>query len=251
MTARAAARASSRLRWADNRVFAVRLIAGMSFAAAAAPTVAQVGAVASIYSDERFRGYSLSDGRPVGILDLSYDDPGGIYGAVSARIVASREGLRPLGLTVNAGYARRLGTRFTGDAGVIHSRYSHYSGLASGRSYTELYAGVSAGHVGTRLSISPDYVGTAGWTAHGEINGRLDIMPTLVADAALGALLPIGGGAYSGKARAQWDARLGLTQRFGPGSLHAALTARARGPDIYMGRAHRRAALVVGISSAL
>jgi uncharacterized protein Gcw-chp len=207
--------------------------------------------VVSAYSDERFRGFSLSDGRPVAILDLSYDDAAGFYGALSRSVVASREGLRPLSATVNGGYARRLGSRFTGDFGVIHSRYSHYSGLASGRAYTEVYAGVSGRDVGTRLSISPDYVGTAGWTAHGEVNGHFDLTPTLLADCALGALLPIGGGAYSGSSRLQWDARVGLTQRLGPLSLHAALTARAKGPDIYAGRAHRRTALVFGVSTAL
>ena len=217
----------------------------------AAPALAQVGLVGSIYSDERFRGYSLSDGRPVAILDLSYDAANGFYGALSGSVVASREGLRPLGLTVNAGYARRLGSRFIGDLGIIHSRYSHYSGLAAGRAYTEVYAGVSGKHVGTRLSVSPDYVGTAGWTAHGEINGHVDITPRLLLDGALGALLPVGGGAYRGNSHAQWDARVGLAQRVGPLTLHAALTARARGPDIYAGRNHRRTALVIGVSAAL
>ena len=217
----------------------------------AAPAVAQVGTVVSAYSDQRFRGYSLSDGRPVAILDLSFDSSNGFYGALSGSVVASREGLRPLSGTVNAGYARRLGSRFTGDVGVIHARYSHYSGLASGRAYTEVYGGLSGKHVGTRLSVSPDYVGTAGWTVHGEINGHFDVTPTLLADGALGALLPVGGGAYKGSSRAQWDARVGLTRRLGPISLHAALTARAKGPDIYAGRNHRRTALVVGVSTAL
>jgi hypothetical protein len=212
---------------------------------------AQVGAVASVYNDERFRGYSLSDGRPVGILDLSYDDPGGLYGALSGSVVASREGLRPLGLTMNVGYSRRLGTRLTGDVGVIHSRYSHYSSLASGRTYSEIYAGVAGKHVGARLSVSPDYVGTAGWTVHGEVNGHLDLTPRLIADGVLGALLPVGGGAYRGSSQLQWDARIGLTQRLGPISLRAALTTRGNGPDIYAGRDHRRTALVVGISTTL
>jgi hypothetical protein len=218
---------------------------------APAAATAQLGAAISLYSEERFRGYSLSDGRPVGILDLSYDAANGLYAALSASLAASREGLRPLGATVNAGYARRLGSRLTGDLGIIHSRYSHYSGLASGRSYTEVYAGVSGKHVGTRLSLSPDYVGTAGWTVHGEFNGRFDLTPRLIADGGVGALLPVGGGAYKGNSRPQWDARVGLTQRVGPVSLHAALTARARGADIYARRNHRRTALVVGVSTAL
>ena len=213
--------------------------------------MAEVGAVASIYSDERFRGYSLSDGRPVAVLDLSYDDLRGFYGALSGSLVASREGIRPLGATVNAGYARPLNESLTADVGVIHSRYSHYSGLASGRTYSEIYAGLAGKQVGARLSVSPDYVGTAGWTVHGEVNGHLDLTQRLVADGVVGALLPVGGGAYRGSSRLQWDARIGLAQHLGPISLHAALTARGKGPDIYAGRGHRRTALVIGISTAL
>jgi uncharacterized protein (TIGR02001 family) len=251
VTAPAGARASRRRRWAGNRGCVTSILAVIWLAAAASPGHARAGAVVSIYSDERFRGYSLSDGRPVGILDLSYDDPHGLYGALSGSLVASREGPRPLSATINAGYARRLGSRLTGDVGVIHSRYSHYSGLASGRSYTEVYAGLSGKQVGARLSVSPNYVGTAGWTMHGEINGHFDLTPTLRADGALGALLPVGGGAYRGSSRLQWDARVGLSQRIGPISLHAALTTRGKGPSIYADGRHRRAALVIGISTAL
>jgi len=72
----------------------------------------QVGAVLSAYTDLRFRGLSLSDGQPVGLADLSYDHSSGIYGALSGSIVATRhEGLKPLGLTLNAGYARRVGRK--------------------------------------------------------------------------------------------------------------------------------------------
>jgi hypothetical protein len=216
------------------------------------PASAQVGAVASIYTDERFRGYSLSDGRPVGILDLSYDAPNGLYAALSGSLVATRgEGLKPLGLTANAGYAMRIGRGLTADVGAIHSRYSHYSGVTTGRSYTELYAGVAGKAVGTRFSLSPNYIGPARWTLHGEINGHIDLTPSLFIDGALGMLTPLGAKGYSGPARAQWDARLGVAQRLGPVSLHAALTARGNVPAIYAGRGHGRTTLVLGISAPL
>jgi len=170
--------------------------------------------VASAYTDQRFRGYSLSDGRPVGILDLSYDARNGIYAAVSGSIVATRhEGLKGLGLSLNGGYATRLRPDLTLDLGIIHSRYSHYSGMAFGRSYSELYAGLAGKLVGTRFSISPNYIGPARWTLHGEINGHLDVTHELRLDASLGALVPLGNGVYQGGARAQWDARPGCASR--------------------------------------
>jgi hypothetical protein len=222
------------------------------FGAASTPAAAQVGVVASAYTDLRFRGYSLSDGRPVGILDVSYDARNGIYAAASGSIVATRhEGLKGLGLALNGGYATRLRPDLTLDLGVIHSRYSHYSGVAFGRSYSEVYAGLAGKLVGTRFSISPNYIGPARWTLHGEINGHVDVTHKLRLDASLGALVPLGNGAYQGGARAQWDARLALVQRLGPVALHGAVTARGKAPDIYTGPGHGRTAVVLGISTAL
>jgi uncharacterized protein (TIGR02001 family) len=212
----------------------------------ASPAAAQVGAVVSIFSDDRFRGYSLSDGRPVAILDLSYDAPSGVYGSVSGTIVAARgEGPQPLRLALNAGYARRLRSGLAADLGIVHSRYSRYSGLSSGRSYTEVYAGLSGRIVGARLSVSPNYLGPSRWTIHGEVNGHLDVTPKLLLDGEIGVLVHASGG-YHGNSRAQIDARVGIARRVGPITLHAAVSARGSGPDIYAGREHSRAALILG-----
>jgi hypothetical protein len=217
-----------------------------------APATAQVGAVVSAYTDQRFRGYSLSDGRPVGILDLSYDGPSGIYAAASGSIVAARDGgLKGLGLSANAGFARRVRPGLTLDIGVVHSRYSRYSGLVGGRSYTELYAGVAGKFLDARLSLSPSYIGPAQRTIHGEINGHIDLTRTLLVDGSLGILIPMGSRGYQKGAHPQWDARLGIAQRVGPLMLHAAVTARGDSPEVYVYRSHGRAALVLGISSAL
>src|SRR3954451_12073395 len=69
---------------------AANSVAFVLAAAAPAPAAAQVGLVASTYSDQRFRGYSLSDGRPVGIIDLSFDRAGGFYADASGIVVAAR-----------------------------------------------------------------------------------------------------------------------------------------------------------------
>ena len=220
-------------------------------AISASPAAAQVGAVVSVFSDSRFRGISLSDGRPVGILDLSYDASNGLYAAVSGSVVDARhEGLRALSVALNGGYAKRLRSGLTGDVGIVHSRYSHYSGVASGRAYTEVYAGVAGKLVGTRLSVSPNYLGGARWTAHDEIDGHLDLSTRLQVDGEVGVLIPFGGRANGGNSRAEVDARVGVTQRVGRLAFHAALTANSGSSDIYADRGHARTALVVGISSA-
>ena len=217
-----------------------------------APASAQVGVVVSAYTDQRFRAYSLSDGRPVGIIDLSYDGPDGVYAAVSGSVVAAREGsLKGLGLTFNGGYAKRLNSNLTLDVGALHSLYSRYSGLVGGQSYTELYARIAGKFVGARLSVSPNYIGPAHWTAHGEINGHFDLTSRLLLDGSLGVLAPMGSRGYQNGAHPQWDARLGLSQRLGRIILHAAVTARGPSSEIYVYRRRSRTALVLGISSAL
>jgi hypothetical protein len=210
-----------------------------------------VGAVASLYSDYRFRGASLSDRRPVALLDISYDAASGVYGAVSGSVVASRrEGVQPLGLSLNAGYSRGLRSGLTADVGVVHARYSHYSALAGTRSYSEAYAGLSGKLVGARLSLSPNYVGSARGTVRGELNGHVALGSALIVDGAAGLLVALGGRPYRGSG-AQWDARVGLAQRLSRVSLHTAVTARGGGTDIYTGERGRRVGLVFGVSTAL
>src|SRR5436190_194451 len=80
-TARRASRARS---------YAISVAPAAAFLLTASPATAQAGVAVSIFSDDRFRGYSLSDGRPVGILDLSYDAANGLYGALSGSVVATR-----------------------------------------------------------------------------------------------------------------------------------------------------------------
>lgn len=210
---------------------------------------AQVGALVSIYSDDRYRGVSLSDGHPVGILDLSYDARNGAYAALSGRVVATRaEGLQPLGFSVNGGYAKRLNSRLTADVGVVHSRYSSYSALTGRRAYTEMYAGLAGKLVAARVSISPDYLGTTNWTAYAELDGHVDLSKRTLLDASVGVLAPIGTRYYAMN-RPQWDARLGLAQRLGRVTLHGALTTRTKA-YFYRGGSRRGTAFVVGISSA-
>lgn len=240
--------AASRLRGTITKQARV-LLAGASLTLSTGAD-AQAGALISVYSDYRFRGVSLSDRRPVGILDLSYDLPGGLYAALSGRIIAAEgEGVKPLGYAVNAGYAKRLRPDMAVDLGIVHSAYSHYSGLNAGRSYTEIYAGLSGKLLGARVSVSPDYLGDAHWTAYGEINGHVDLSTRTTINAGVGVLTGMSN-QYRGIGHPQLDARAGIAQRIGPVSLHAALTAQGRN-YLYSGHSHHPVAFVIGASTAL
>lgn len=212
--------------------------------------MAQVGVAASIFTDDRFRGYSLSDGRPVGILDLSYDDQSGLYGAVSGSIVASRDdGLQPLGLILNAGYAKRLFSGITLDSGITHSEYSRYSYRAAARSYTEVYAGLSGKYLAARIYASPDYLHHG--TIYGELDGNLNVTARLRLIGHLGLLVPLRESAHEEGYGSDVDWRIGAARQLGPVSIAAAWTAVRPGHDLYREHYHRRDALVLSLTYAL
>jgi uncharacterized protein (TIGR02001 family) len=214
------------------------------------PAAAQISAAATIVSDDRFRGYSLSDGRPAAILDLGYDDSSGVYGTLSGSLVASRyEGVQPLGLLLNAGYAKRLKTGLTVDTGVTHSRYSRYSNRASETSYTEVYAGISGKFVTGRVYVSPDYLEHG--SIYGELNGNIPLGRNLNLDGHAGLLIPLRQSTYDEGYGRDIDWRIGIRRQFGAVSLQAAWTAVRPAHDFYRYRYHHRDALVLSLTYAL
>jgi uncharacterized protein (TIGR02001 family) len=233
-----------RLRGKANRFRA--LLLGATIAAQTSPAAAQISAAGSIFTDDRYRGYTLSEGRPVGILDLYYDDPSGLYGTMSGKFVASRHnGLRPLGLILNAGYAKRLPSGLTLDVGATQSAYSEYSDRAAAKSYAEAYAGLSGKFLTARVYASPDYL--RGGTVYGELNVNAEIAPKLSLSGHAGLLLPVGDSGHGYRYRREFDWRVGIARQFGPVRLQAAWTGVSPGQNLYRYGYHSRNALVVGV----
>jgi uncharacterized protein (TIGR02001 family) len=231
-------------------------IQSILFAAAlplTSPAAAQVGTSVSIFSDDRFRGYSLSSGRPVGIFDLSYDAPNGLYAALSGSVVATRhDGLQPLGVQLNGGYAKRLSSGLTVDVGVVHSNYSRYSSRNAGKSYTEVYAGLAGKILSSRISVSPDYLKPGAWTLYGEVDANVPAGKKLRVTGHVGILAPFDRRGYSGDVlRPELDWRLGLARDLGPVTLSVAWTGISRNRDLYQERSYGRRALIFGITYAL
>jgi uncharacterized protein (TIGR02001 family) len=211
-----------------------------------APASAETGATVSIFSDARFRGFSVSDDRPVALLDLSYDDPNGAYLAASGTAVASSQGVHPLALKLNGGYARRLPSGITVDAGIVHSRYSHYSSAVSGRAYTEIYGGVAWKSLSARLYVSPHYFETDSSTVYGEVEDGLDLAWKLRLSGHIGLLVPL-----RSERRPVYDWRIAVSRQFGRVSAHASWAGRGsvrRYEDVYTRPTN---AVVLGVSCAL
>jgi uncharacterized protein (TIGR02001 family) len=231
-------------------------IQSILFAAAlpfASPAAGQVGASVSIFSDDRFRGYSLSGGRPVGILDLSYDAPNGLYAALSGSVVATRhDGLQPLGVQLNGGYAKRLPSGLTVDVGVVHSNYSSYSSRNARKSYTEVYAGLAGKTLSSRVSLSPDYLKPGAWTVYGQVEATVPAGKKLRVTGHVGLLGPLDRRGYTGDTlRPELDWRVGLARDVGPVTLSVAWTGISRNRDLDQERSYGREALIFGITYAL
>jgi uncharacterized protein (TIGR02001 family) len=218
----------------------------------ASPAAAQTGAAFSLLTDYRFRGFSLSDGRPVAIFDLSYDAPIGFYAAASGSLVASRhDGVQPLGLQLNAGYAKRLHSGLTVDVGAIHSAYSEYSSRGSAHSYTEAYVGLAGKLVSTRISVSPDYLSHGAWTVYGEVNGTVPAGSKLRFTGHVGMLVPLEYRSGGNRYRHEFDWRVGVARDIGRFSIHADWAGARPGDDVYSARNYHRSALVLGVTYAL
>jgi len=234
----------------DSRTSLIALTA-VGLACWAAPAQAEAGATVSIFNDLRFRGFSLSQGRPVGIFDFAYDDPSGLYADVAGTGVLRRSGdPTPLGLQLSGGYAKRLASGTTLDFGITHSSYSHYSRGERGSSYTEVYAGISHGALSSRVFVSPHYFENGRWTAYGEVNGNFSLAPKWSLDAHAGTLVTVRRPS-SERYAANFDWRIGVSRDLGRLSLHASWSDGTPGRDHYGGRSHSRSAVVVGASWAL
>ena len=210
-----------------------------------APAAAQLAASLSLDSDFRWRGVSLSDGRPAMSLDLSYDHSSGAYVGASGMIEeAPQAGVRFLGDVEYAGFAARSGGGPAWDIGVSHSEFETYSYGDYRVGYTELYAGVTSGRLSAHLYYSPDYFGEGMRTLYAELNGAVAPATDWRLFGHLGALTPLSGGAEGQRER--YDLRAGLARAFRRIELRAAFTAVRGGrtpPD-----EPARQAVVVGAS---
>lgn len=250
VTARVATRAS-KARDSRTSLFCLGGVSLLAFSLAA-PARAAVGATASIFSDDRFRGYSLSDGRPIGVLDFAYDDPSGLYADATLTGVLARDDVpAPLGAEVSGGYARRLNSGTTLDFGITHTTYSHYSSGKRGSSYTEVYAGIARGALSSRIFLSPHYFADGRWTAYGEINGSISPASNWSLDGHVGLLVPLRSGSTLITYRPDFDWRVGVTRELGRISLHASWTDGAGGQNYHGQNVHGRSAVVVGVSLGL
>ena len=136
---------------------------------------AQFSGSASLLSDYRFRGISLSHNRPAAQIALAYDDASGWYGgafASTVRLGDSDSTARELQTVSFVGYARRTPSGLSWEAGAD---YSVVTGNQS-YSYPQVYAGVAFENVSARLYYAPRYFGLDADAIYGEINASHQLL---------------------------------------------------------------------------
>ena len=212
----------------------------------ASPAQGQVALSLAAESDYRFRGYSLSGGRPTASVSLAYDHPSGIYLNGSLIGVHRRDDEDLLGYQANAGYARRITPSISLDAGVIHSRYRFpYYGTTDSRGYTEAYVGAHVRDFAARVYYSPRYFYEGVSTGYGEVQAAYQPAPNWRLSAHAGLLVYLTSPAYSDR-RARHDWRLSASRQFGRVEVHAAVSGGGPGRDYYDGEFHDRTAITFG-----
>jgi uncharacterized protein (TIGR02001 family) len=159
---------------------------GLALLSAIGDAPAQVSGSATVVSDYRYRGISLSDGGPAAQAGVAYDAPGGWYAGAFVSTVkfdAYREerGVQAIG---SAGYAWRMASGLTLDGGA------NYVALTASPRYTypEIHGGFTFRDVSGRLYYSPRYFGQDSHAVYGELNATPPLLEHLRLFVHLGAL---------------------------------------------------------------
>ena len=211
------------------------------------PAAAQVAGKLSLQSDYQVRGYSVSRGRPVGILDLSYDSPSGVY--LNGQLFGAlpddyNSGL--LGMIGDVGYARRLNSTLSIDGGVTRSEYASIGAGGYHTGYTEIYAGLASQRLSAHLYYSPDYFGPGVKTVYGDVEGNIGIFAEIRLNAHVGALGYLDRPAPLPPGKTQYDWRVGASRQFGAIDVHAALSGGGPSPQFYDGQPRSKTEFIVG-----
>ena len=164
---------------------ALRGAVALLFSLFAAGVSAQISGTATIVSDYRYRGVTLSDQKPAAQVGISYDDPTGWYAGAFGSTVRlaspSGPGVQAMGF---AGYATRFPSGISLEAGGDYSVFTS----ATGSNYGEVFVGAAREGVSARIYYSPTYYGSHAYAVYGEFNGTQPLLDHLRMVAHVGML---------------------------------------------------------------
>jgi hypothetical protein len=235
----------------------------------AAPSAARAQLIgsATLESDYRLRGLSLTNGEPDVRVGLAYDYASGAYvGASAIAAQPARVGLRALGYVAYAGFARQTGGGLGWDIGATDSqidlRFSAPQLVRTAQGaplmqsvehtyrahYSEVYGGLSMRDVSARLYLSPDYLGQHLRTAYLDLTVAGKPVDRLRLFAHAGALTPLGGSAGPNSGRERYDLGAGAGWEFRNGDVQLAWTTITQQAEYPIGYRQSRAALTLSVT---
>jgi uncharacterized protein (TIGR02001 family) len=202
------------------------LVSTLTALCLALPAKAQLSGSATLASDERLFGISLTDGRPVLRVSAAYDHPSGFYaGASVAAHDPAREPARILGHTEYVGFARRTPGGLSWDAGVNNVDLTLYLDRKYRIEYNQLYVGISKDALDAHLYVSPNYPDRGAGTAYLDLNGALRPTPGWRLSGHAGALIGLGGAELQDSRRTRYDVRLGVAREWASHEISLGWTA--------------------------
>lgn len=223
-------------------------VVGVALITCGSTAQAQVGASLSVDSDYRFRARSLSGGKPVATIAVSYDDRSGVYsGAAVTGVLTGQKAGQLVSQQLYIGYARMVASDVDVDVGV--SAYRYTSAYSAGRRelFGEVYIGATVGDVAGYVRYSPNYYGNAGPVVYFDIATNSEIAESMRLYTHAGLLIQASGAARLGSRRSRYDLQAGLAHESGRLTVKAEVT--FGGPDdAYFGGVWRgRSSLQIGL----
>ncbi len=172
---------------------------------------------AALQSEHRYRGRSLSDGRPTAEVTASYDHASGAYAGASVFAVnTAARGIQPMGHVEYLGYGRRLlQSSLSWDIGATNTAINYYGATKRTVRYNEAYVGLLGDHTSVHLYYSPSYFGGGLKTLYLDMSGAIEPAPDWRVFGHLGILAPLTGPIYPGVRRERFDASAGVARRIG------------------------------------
>jgi uncharacterized protein (TIGR02001 family) len=185
-----------------------RGIVALWLALVAADVAAQVSGTASLVSNYRFRGISLSDNKPAAQLGITYDDAQNWYaGAFASTVKFANPSSLELQAVPFVGYAWRTASGVSWEVG---GDYSLFTGSVQDHNYAEVYFGVASENVSGRLHYSNNYFGENAATIYGEVNGTYLLFDRVRLLAHVGILHSTSGSLYYRGPNHLLDGRVGV-----------------------------------------
>jgi uncharacterized protein (TIGR02001 family) len=132
-------------------------------------TFAQISGDVSLLSDYRFRGESLTEGRPAAQASLAYDHASGLFLGALISNVHIEPTANGLGGQLYGGYARPFGDHKSWEVGAVTYLFPRPSAPPD-YDYSEVFVGVSINRFSARLYYSRDYFQTGSNAIYSELS---------------------------------------------------------------------------------